>query len=115
MSKRYFTFTLIRICKKQYLIALICLLIFIVGSQTVSAQQQIALDTFAIFERSCFGCHGPAGSFRETLLIEHNALIENETVVPGNPNASELYNRLIITDLAKRMPQKPAPTACPIN
>ena len=105
MSKRHFTFTLIRICKKQYLIALICLLIFIVGSQTVSAQQQIALDTFAIFERSCFGCHGPAGSFRETLLIEHNALIENGTVVPGNPNASELYNRLIITDLAKRMPQ----------
>ena len=104
MSKRYFTSNLIRICKKQHLIALICLLIFIVGSQTVIAQQQIARDAFAIFERSCFGCHGPAGSFKETLLIEHNALIQNGTVVPSNPNASELYNRLVITDTAKRMP-----------
>ena len=104
MSKRYVTSTLIGICKKQYLIPLTYLLIFIVGSQHVSAQQQTALDAFAIFERSCFGCHGPAGSFRETLLIEHNALIQNGTVVPGNPNASELYNRLIITDPATRMP-----------
>ena len=67
---------------QPHLIALICLLIFIVGSQTVSAQQQTALDAFAIFERTCFGCHGPAGSFKETLLIEHNSLIENGTVVP---------------------------------
>ena len=42
--------------------------------------------------------------FKETLLIEHNALIQNGTVVPGNPDASELYNRLLITDIAKRMP-----------
>ena len=116
MSKRYVTSTLIGICKQQYLIALICLLLFIAGSQTVSAQQQIALDAFAIFERSCFGCHGPAGSFRETLLIEHNALIQNGTVVPGNPNASELYNRLITTDLVKRMPQnQPQLSAQSIN
>ncbi len=109
MSERYVTSTLIRICKKQYLIVLICLLLFIVGSQTVSAQQQIALDTYAIFEQSCFICHGPTGSYKETLLIEHNALIENGTVVPGNPNASELYNRLITTDPAKRMPQQQPP------
>ena len=41
---------------------------------------------------------------KETLLIEHNALIQNGTVVPGNPDASELYNRLLTTDAAKRMP-----------
>ena len=67
-------------------------------------QQQIAQDAYAIFEQSCFICHGPAGSFKESLLIEHNALIQNGTVVPGNPNASELYNRLLTTDIAKRMP-----------
>ena len=59
-------------------------------------QQQIALDTHAIFQQSCFNCHGPQGSFKETLLIEHNTLIkENGTVVPGNPETSRLYQRLL--------------------
>ena len=77
---------------------------FIVGSQNVYPQQQIAQDAYAIFEQSCFICHGPSGSYRETFLIDHNALIEKGTVVPGNPDASELYNRLVTTDIAKRMP-----------
>ena len=82
---------------------------FIVGSQNVYPQQQIAQDAYAIFEQSCFICHGPTGSFKETLLIEHDALIDNGTVVPGNPNASELYNRLLTTDEAKRMPLQQPP------
>ena len=105
MFKRYLVPNLIGACKKQlYRIALISLLMFIMVSQTVYPQQQIAQDAYAIFEQSCFICHGPTGSFKETLLIEHNALIQNGTVVPGNPNASELYNRLLTTDIAKRMP-----------
>ena len=110
MFKRYLVPNLIGICKQQYhLIALISLLMFIMVSQTVSAQQQIAQDAYAIFERTCFGCHGPDGAFKETLLIEHSALIQNRTVVPGNPDASELYNRLVTTDAAKRMPQQQPP------
>ena len=110
MFERYLVPNLIGACKQQYhLIALISLLIFIVSSQTVSAQQQIAQDAYAIFERTCFGCHGPDGAFKETLLIEHSALIQNRTVVPGNPDASELYNRLVTTDAAKRMPQQQPP------
>ena len=105
MFKRHFISYLIGACKQQqHLITLIGLLMILVGSQTVSAQQQIAQDAYAIFERSCLICHGPDGAYRETLLIEHNALIEKETVVPGNPDASELYNRLLTTDTAKRMP-----------
>ena len=105
MFFRHFISCLVGICKqRQYLITFIGLLIFIVGSQNVYPQQQIAQDAYAIFEQSCFICHGPSGSYRETLLIDHNALIENGTVVPGNPDASELYNRLITTDIAKRMP-----------
>ena len=99
MFKRYLV-----ACKQQYHITLIGLLIFIVGSQNVSAQQQIAQDAYAIFQQSCLICHGPDGAYRETLLIEHNALIEKGTVVPGNPDASELYNRLLTTDTATRMP-----------
>ena len=99
MYKRYLAF-----CKQHHLITLIGLLMSVVGSQNVSAQQQIALDTYAILEQSCFVCHGPTGSFKDALLIERNALIANGTVVPGNPHNSELYDRLITTDIAKRMP-----------
>ena len=84
------------VCKQDNLITLIVLLIFIVGSQNISAQQQIALDTYAIFEQSCLICHGPDGAYKETLLMEHDALItENGPVVPGNPEVSRLYKRLL--------------------
>ena len=104
MFKRNLVPYLIRACKQQHLIKLIVLLMFIVGSQNVHPQQQIAQDAYAIFEQSCFICHGPAGSFKESLLIDHNALIQKGTVIPGNPNTSELYNRLVATDTTKRMP-----------
>ena len=104
MFKRHLVPDLIGICKQHHRIALILLLIFIVDSQNVYPQQQIALDTYAIFQQSCLICHGPDGAYKETLLMEHNALIQNGTVVPGNPDASELYKRLITTDAAKRMP-----------
>ena len=81
---------------KQHRIKLIVLLMLIAGLQNVHPQQQIALDTYAIFERSCFNCHGPDGAYKETLLMEHNALItENGPVVPGNPETSRLYKRLL--------------------
>ena len=104
MIKHYFVPNLISICKQKYLITLISLLIFIVNYQNVSAQQQIAVDTHAIFQQSCNICHGPDGAYKESLLMEHNALIEKGSVVPGNPDASELYKRLITTETAKRMP-----------
>ena len=103
MFKRYLASNLIGIYK-QHPIALIVLLIFIVGAQNVYPQQQIAVDTYAIFQQSCLICHGPDGAYKESLLMEHNALIEKGSVVPANPDASELYNRLLTTDTAKRMP-----------
>ena len=81
--------------KRHSITALICLLTLIVGFQNVSAQSQIAQDAYAIFEGSCLICHGADGAYRETLLMEHATLIEGGTVVPGNPNASELYKRLL--------------------
>ena len=81
--------------RHHFIFALIGLLTLIVGSHRVSAQSQLAQDAYAIFEARCLICHGPDGAFRETLLMEHNALIEGGTVVPGNPDASELYKRLL--------------------
>ena len=96
----------------QHRVAIICLLTLIVGSQHVSAQSQLAQDAYAIFEGSCLICHGADGAYRETLLMEHSALIEGGTVVPGNPNASELYKRLLgPTESGAQMPfgQPPLP------
>ena len=85
MFRRHLIFYLIRICKQHHFITLISLLMSVVGTQTVFAQQQIALDTHAIFQQSCLICHGPDGAYKESLLMEHNALIEKGSVVPGNP------------------------------
>ena len=92
-------------CKqRQHYITLIILLILMVGSGNVYPQEQIAVETYAIFQQSCLICHGPDGAYKESLLMEHNALIEKGSVVPGNPDASELYKRLITTETAIRMP-----------
>ena len=95
MSRHHLDPNLIGLCK-YHCIAVISLLIFIVGFQTAHSQQQIAQDSYAIFEQSCLICHGPDGAYKETLLIEHSALIkENGSVVPGNPETSRLYKRLL--------------------
>ena len=109
MYKRHLIFALIG---ARHCITLIALLTLIVGSQNVSAQSQLAQDTYAIFEASCLNCHGPDGAFRETLLMEHSELIDGGTVVPGNPDASELYKRLLgPTENGVQMPfgQQPLP------
>ena len=96
----------------RHFIAFVSLLTLIASSQDVSAQSQLAQDTYAIFEGSCLICHGPDGAYRETLLMEHDALIGGGTVVPGNPNASELYKRLLgPTESGAQMPfgQPPLP------
>ena len=81
--------------KRFYFIVPVILLTLVASSQNVSAQSQLAQDTYAIFEASCLNCHGPDGAFRETLLMEHSELIDGGTVVLGNPDASELYKRLL--------------------
>ena len=100
-------------CRHYFAAALIGLLALITGFQHVSAQSQLAQDVYAIFEANCLNCHGPNGAFRETLLMEHGELIDGGTVVPENPNASELYKRLLGptengAQMPFRQPQLPA-------
>ena len=80
---------------KRTLIVASAVLLAVALSSTVIAQPRVARDAYVIFEASCLNCHGPDGAFRETLLMEHSELIDGGTVVPGNPNASELYKRLL--------------------
>ena len=82
------------------------LLIFIIsGYATASAQENIAQQAYLILEQSCLNCHGPQGAFTENIVIESAAgLVNSGAVVPGAPNASEVYTRLLETDPTKRMP-----------
>ena len=86
-------------------IIFISLLPLILGNfYSVKAQQNLAQQAYAIFEQSCFNCHGEHGAFTEEIIIEHTALIETGAVVPGKPIESELYKRLFAENEAKRMP-----------
>jgi hypothetical protein len=76
----------------------------VLGFQSVDAQQNIAQEAYAIFENSCNGCHGEGGSFTEQIIIQYPAVIEDGSVIPGEPDKSEFYKRLIETDELKRMP-----------
>ncbi len=75
-----------------------------VNAHNVDAQENLAQQTYAIFEQSCLNCHGEHGAFTEEIIIAHTALIETGAVVPGKPIESELYRRLLTNDPAKRMP-----------
>ena len=83
-----------------------CLLIFILGYQSVEAQQDLAQQAYAIIENNCLICHGTHGPYTENLVIQDRAqLIATGTVIPGNPDGSEFYKRLIEDTAEKpRMP-----------
>ena len=49
--------------KRYYFVVLVILLTLVASSQNLSAQSQLAQDTYAIFEASCLNCHGPDGAF----------------------------------------------------
>ena len=99
---------------KKIFIILICLLMLIASYQTADAQENLAQEAYAIFQQSCLNCHGEHGAYTEQLIIEHTALVApGGAIIPGNPEASEFYQRLIETALERRMPlgQPPLPSA----
>ena len=90
---------------RKIFITFISLLVLILGTfHSVDAQQDLAQQAYAIFEQNCLNCHGEHGAFTEEIIIDHTALIETGAVVPRKPLESELYRRLLVDDLAKRMP-----------
>ena len=62
---------------------------------TADAQENLAQQVYAIFQQSCLNCHGPSGSFKEALLIDRTALVDTQVVIPGDPENSEFYKRLL--------------------
>ena len=77
----------------------------ILSYQIAYAQQPLAQQAFAIFEQHCLDCHGEFGSYSDVLTIRHKSLIEDRAIIPGQPDASELYLRLLgDTDRGSQMP-----------
>ena len=84
---------------------IICLLMLFWSHHIAYAQQPLAQQAFAIFEQHCLDCHGEFGSYSDVLTMQHKDLIENRSVIPGQPDASELYLRLLgDTDTGSQMP-----------
>ena len=74
----------------------IILTFILMGFGTAEAQENLAQEAYAIFQQSCLGCHGEHGSFTEDLIIASApALVATGSVVPGDPDESELYKRLL--------------------
>ena len=88
--------------KTSKYLSVIILTLILLGFGTAQAQDNLAQAAYAIFQQSCLGCHGEHGAFTEDLIIDRATLIAGETIVPGNPDASEFYKRLI-----EDTPEKP--------
>ena len=90
---------------KNAIVIISCILMFILGYQNSNAQQNIAQEAYAIFEQSCIGCHGESGAYKDSLLLDRTALVDTNVVIPGDPENSEFYKRLIgPTEKGPRMP-----------
>ena len=84
---------------------IICLLMLFSSHHFAYAQQPISQQAFTVFEQHCLDCHGEFGSYSDVLTIKHKDLIEDRSVIPGQPDASELYLRLLgDTDTGSQMP-----------
>lgn len=60
-------------------------------------------DVRPILSDACFHCHGPDGSRRKADL-RLDVEVGVDLIVPGKPEQSELFRRIIETDSAQRMP-----------
>ena len=93
---------MVKIGKYLPIVILICVGL---AFATADAQENFAQQVSAIFQQSCLNCHGPSGSFKEALLLDHTALIDTQVVIPGNPENSEFYKRLLgPTESGPQMP-----------
>ena len=76
-----------------------CLLIILTcigfGFRTADAQENLAQEVYAIFQQNCLNCHGESGAYKDELLIDRAALVNTRVIIPGDPENSEFYKRLL--------------------
>jgi hypothetical protein len=91
--------------------AALCLLAFVSTARPDPPAIEFNRDIRPIFSDKCFTCHGPDAANRKTKMrldIESAAKIElrpgHRSIVPGDPDSSEIYRRVSSGDKAVRMP-----------
>jgi uncharacterized membrane protein len=80
------------------------------GSTTCSPDTAyFAQQVLPIITGSCAttGCHDAITQASGVRLTDYNTIMTTGEVVAGNPLASELYEKIVETDLRKRMPPPP--------
>ena len=102
---------------KRNIIILLVALVSIIGISTwfqSSGEVDYNSEVKPLLNRHCISCHGgvkESGGF--SLMTRKLALRETESgkygIVPGNPNKSEMIQRLHETDPDERMPKNAAP------
>ena len=93
-------------------ISLVILTFVVLRFGTAQAQDNLAQEAYTIFQQNCLICHGEHGAHTEQLVIQsRQGLIDTGTVIPGNPEGSEFYQRLIEKTPGKRMPLGQPPLA----
>ena len=86
-------------------VKILSILLIFIAIANINAQQNLAQEVYSIFEQACLICHGENGSYRESLIIEHTTLLDGGTVIPNEPETSELYKRLLgDTEKGPQMP-----------
>ncbi|MFK7787948.1 MAG: DUF1553 domain-containing protein [Phycisphaeraceae bacterium] len=81
-------------------------LLFVSMPVVASDEVSFARDVQPILANHCYTCHGPDAGSREAKLrldVRESAL-KRDTIVPGNPDDSELIYRILSEDKVEQMP-----------
>ena len=86
----------------------------LINGPVIAADVDFARDIQPIFAKRCFACHGPAKresgvAFHVRALAVGKSESGERAIVPGNPAASELLNRVTSDDETQRMPPEGKP------
>ena len=72
---------------------------------TLEDRVNFGLEVRPILARRCFACHGPDTDGRQAGLALHTFYDAAAVITPGQPDASELFRRIVSSDPHERMPE----------
>ena len=94
-------------------ISLVILTFVVLRFGTAQAQDNLAQEAYTIFQQKLLNMswRNMVAHTEQLVIQSRQGLIDTGTVIPGNPEGSEFYRRLIEKTLGKRMPLGQPPLA----
>ena len=86
--------------------------LFFIGSVAhgqPSADSDLSSRVKDILRARCGDCHGGKKPKAKLSILNHAKLVEDKQVIPGKPDESEIFKRIVSTEEGSRMPPAPAP------